>query len=257
MFLLKKIIAAFVLPPGCLVLALGGLAVYLRRRCRPAALACAALGALTWLGSTKAFSDALLLPLEGAYAVPAKPEGDVIILLGGGARPGKHFSAAEGLAPASLERAAAAAELHRRTGLPVLASAGKPFSEVSEASLAAAYLAEAGVPEKSILTEERSRDTFENAAFTLEICKAKGFSRPILVTSAYHMPRAMLLFREAGFETITPLPVGRRQPGGLAPAFNDLFPGNNSETGRALNEYLGLLYYRAYYSFRPGKKGKI
>lgn len=249
MFVIKKTIAAFLLPPGIMVLALGGLAFYLRRRCRPAALACAALAALTWLGSAKAFSDLLMLPLENAYAVPAKPEGDVIILLGGGARPGPHFSAAEALAGASLERAAAAAELHRRTGLPVLASAGKPFSEVSEASLAAAWLAEAGVPARSILTEERSRDTFENAAFTLEICREKGFKRPILVTSAYHMPRAMLLFREAGFENITPLPLGRRSPAGFDPGFNDLLPGREAETGRALNEYLGLAWYRLYFFF--------
>lgn len=247
MFLIKKIIVAFVLPPGCLVVALFALGHYLRGRCRPAALVCAGVAALTWAGSTRVFSDALMRPLEYKYSAPAKPAGDVIVVLGGGARDGDGvFSASERLAPGTLERVSAAYILHKKTRLSLLISGGTPYSSMSEAAAAAAYLVELGVPKAKIITEEASRDTVENAAFTRRICEAKGYKNIILVTSAYHMPRSMYLFKKAGFTSVTPFPIGRSSGGGHY--LRDWLPGN-PDTARALNEYLGLLYYRLKYSF--------
>ena len=248
MFVLKKIVAAFALPPGLFVLALAGLAIYLRKRCRPAAIACTALAALIWAGSTEVFSDALLKPLESAYKTPARPEGDVIILLCGGFRGGwRPFSASERLAPGTLERAAAAYKLQKETGLPVVISGGAPFSAEPEAEATAAYLRELGLPADKIVIEDKSRDTSENAEFTVRICREKGYKKIILVTSAFHMPRAALLFREAGAGELLPFPVARRTAG---PNFiNDWLPGSSFDARQALNEYAGLLYYRAYYIF--------
>lgn len=246
MFLLKKIVEAFVLPPGCLVVALLAVGHYLKGRCRPAALACAALAALTWVGSSRVFSDALLRPLEYKYSAPARPAGDVIVVLGGGARGGEAVLASENLSPGTLERASAAFLLHKRTGLPLLISGGAPFSPVSEASVTAAYLVQLGVPKAEITTEEASRDTFENAAYTRKLCEARGYKNIILLTSAYHMPRSMYLFNKAGFASVTPFPVGRENRGGHY--LRDWLPGQ-VDTAKALNEYLGLVYYRLYYSF--------
>jgi uncharacterized SAM-binding protein YcdF (DUF218 family) len=248
MFLLKKIFAAFVLPPGILVVALAGLALYLRRRCRPAAYASVALGALVWVGTTGVFCDLLLRPLENAYATPAKPEGDAIVLLCGGFRGGwKPFSASERLAPGTLERAAAAYKLQKETGLPVVVSGGAPFSAEPEAEATAAYLRELGLPADKLVTEVKSRDTSENAEFTVGICREKGYKKIILVTSAFHMPRAALLFREAGAGELLPFPVARKTAG--PNFFNDWLPGSSFDARQALNEYAGLLYYRAYYIF--------
>jgi len=250
MFFLKKIIAAFVLPPGCLVLALAGLAFYLRKRSRPAALACAALSGLVWTGSAKVFSDALMRPLEYAYSVPAEPAGDVIVILCGGSRGGgEFFSASENLASGTLERVSAAFLLYKKTGLPLLVSGGALFSEVPEAAAAAAYLRELGVPEEKILTEGASRDTKENAAFSRRICAEKDYNNIILLTSAYHMPRSVLLFNKAGFAYVAPFPVGRDAVAGGGYSFRDWLPGRRGETARAMNEYLGLLTYKLYYSF--------
>ena len=248
MFILKKIFAAFVLPPGLFVMALAGLAVYLRRRCRPAAIACTALAALIWAGSTEVFSDALLRPLESAYKTPARPEGDVIILLCGGFRGGwKPFSASERLAPGTLERAAAAYKLQRETGLPVLVSGGAPFSSGPEAEAAAAYLEELGVPRAKLLTEVRSRDTEENAEYSGGICRERGYKKAILLTSAFHMPRAVLLFDRLGGVDLEPFPVARRAGG---PRWlRDWLPGSGEDARRALNEYAGLLYYRLRFAF--------
>ena len=248
MFLLKKIIEAFVLPPGCVVVVLAGLAFYFRKRARPAAVVCAALSVLIWVGASKVFCDALLRPLERAYSVPVKPAGDVIVLLCGGFRGGgKPFSASERLAPGTLERAASAFKLYGETGLPVLISGGAPFSKRPEAEAAAAYLKELGVPEHKLITEEKSRDTKENALFSLRICGERGYKKIILLTSAYHMPRSVLLFTRTGTAEIVPFPVARRSGG---PRFaGDYLPGGGLESRLALNEYLGLLYYRLYYSF--------
>ncbi len=256
MFLLKKIIVAFVLPPGCLVVGLAGVAVYLRKRSRPAALFCAAMGVLTWVGSTKAFSDALMGRLESTYTAPAKPEGDIIVVLGGGARTSSGYSASEALSPASLERASAAAQLQKKTGLPVLITGGASAPAEAEAVIMARYLEETGVPRKAILTEEASRNTFENAEFSLKICGEKGYKKVILVTSAYHMPRAVLLFRKAGAEVV-PFPVAKRVNSGGYRSVRDYLPGNDGDVSRALNEYLGLLTYKFYYSYEGEKKGKI
>lgn len=249
MFLIKKIIAAFVLPPGCLVVALAGLAFYLRKRSRPAAIACAALGALTWAGSTKVFSDALMRPLEYGYSRPEKPEGDVIVVLSGGYYgTGGVFSASENLAPGTLERASAAFLLHKKTGLPLLVSGGAPFSSRSEASATAAYLTELGVPRDKIIVEEDSRDTFENAVFSRKLCAVKGYKKILLLTSAFHMPRAVLLFAGAGFTSIVPFPVSRHVVPGADYFFRDWLPGTQGDLSRALNEYLGLVFYKLYYS---------
>lgn len=244
MFAIKKIITSFVLPPGFMVLVLAGLGVYLWKRERRAAVFCAAVAALLWGGTTGIFSDLLLRPLENAYVQPAKPGGDAIVMLCGGFKNGgEMFSASERLAPGTLERAASAYKLYRETGLPIVISGGAPFSAGPESEAAAAWLKELGVPADRIFAEKSSRDTKENARYSVKLCGEKGYKRIVLLTSAYHMPRAVFLFGKAGAGEITPFPVSKRSG---APFFlNDWLPGNGvTEARMALNEYLGLAWYR-------------
>jgi uncharacterized SAM-binding protein YcdF (DUF218 family) len=248
MFWAKKIMEAFVLPPGIMVVALAGLAFYLRKKARTGAVVCLALAALVWVGTSKVFSDAIMAPLENAYPTPSKPKGDVIVLLCGGFRGGGNlYSASERLAPATLERAAAAYKLYQDTKLPILVSGGAPFSAEPEAEAAAAWLRELGVPQDKLLAEKSSRDTFENAEYTVKLCRERGFRRIILLTSAYHIPRAVMLFRKEGGVEITPFPVARRSGG---PRFiSDWLPGRDLDARLAINEYFGIVYYRLYYLF--------
>jgi len=51
-----------------------------------------------------------------------------------------------------------------------------------------------GIPENHILLEDESDSTFENAKYSSEIMKAKGFTSAIIVTSPYHTRRAMVIF---------------------------------------------------------------
>ncbi|MBV8654339.1 MAG: YdcF family protein, partial [Alphaproteobacteria bacterium] len=55
-----------------------------------------------------------------------------------------------------------------------------------------------GVPERAILLEPRSRNTFENAVETAQLMRSKGLKTLVLVSDRYHLPRARLLFRRAG-----------------------------------------------------------
>ena len=249
MFLAKKILEAFVLPPGIMVPALAALAAWLWKRERKGALACAALAALVWAGTSGVFSEALIRPLELSYSAPAKPQGDVIVMLCGGFKNGGDtFSASERLESGTLERAAAAYKLYRETGLPIVISGGAPFSSEPESEAVAAWLKELGVPEDKLLAEKASRDTRENAAFTLKLCADKGFRRLILLSSAYHMPRAVLLFGKPGTSEIIPFPVARRSGGPFY--LRDWLPGSGMVEARlAMNEYLGLAWYRLYFAF--------
>ena len=248
MFIFKKVAAAFLLPPGLFVAALAWLAFYLRRRSRSAAFVCLALAAAMWGYSTKVFADFVLRPLEYAYAVPDAPGGDVIVVLCAGVRvPPAYFSAGEALDNGTLERAVAAVLLHKKTRLPIIVSGGAPFSTRPEALAAGEYLREAGVSPGSIITEEAARDTYENAVFTRKLCLEKGYKKVILLTSAVHMPRAVLSFRGAGFSDLVPFPVNRISVPGEKRFFRDYLPGNGGGAGRALNEYLGLVFYRLYY----------
>ncbi len=248
MFIIKKILEAFILPPGTVVTALVLIALYLRKRSRSGAVMCAALALVCWAGATRVVSKAVLRPLEQAYSVPAKPEGDVIVLLCGGAGDVPiEITAAAALYPATMQRTYAVARLQKKTGLPVIISGGAPFSETPESVAAARYLAELGVPTDKIITEEASRDTFENAAYTLKICKEKGYKRIILVTSGYHMPRSVYLFKKAGFESVQAYPYGHLAPASRRRHLRDYLPGDSSDLSRAFNEYFGLLTYMLYY----------
>jgi uncharacterized SAM-binding protein YcdF (DUF218 family) len=111
----------------------------------------------------------------------------------------------------TLQRLRYGAFLQRRTGLPMLTSGGAPGTDSPSlaALMAAAARQEFGVPVQWV--EERSADTWENAVFSAELLKAQGVKRVLLVTSAWHLPRAAASFRAQGLEVIA-APTGFRGP---------------------------------------------
>jgi uncharacterized SAM-binding protein YcdF (DUF218 family) len=193
--------------------------------------------------------DLLLAPLERRY--PPFPDDapaiDAIVVLGGGmfdAAPDQGGRAS--LSSDSLKRCVYAFILHRRTGAPVLLSGGRSWGGgglESQAEAAASTLAKLGMPDEMVIMEGTSRTTWENARETARILAERGASRIALVTSAYHMPRAMLAFAHSGISAI-PAPTGyESEPGHLTAA--DFLPGFESlgSSFKALREYAGLLLY--------------
>lgn len=85
------------------------------------------------------------------------------------------------------------------------------FPEKREGLYVKKYLNSIHIPDSSLIIESESKNTYENAVFTkkiLDSLKMKGSF--LLVTSAYHMPRSMAVFKKAGYENITPYLTNRR-----------------------------------------------
>ena len=205
MIYLLKFGASFVLPPGIFFVLLALLAAWAwKKKERRLAAAIAAVTSAFYLLSTSIVGDALLRGLESQYTPPAEPVGDVIVVLGGGAT--KDTPDVDGIgslcsAPAS--RLLTAARLWRRIRVPVLISGGQVYADSGpEAWIGRRVLLGLGVPEADILMETESLNTTQNARYTAAMLKELGFSRPILVTSAFHMPRSVLCFQKQGIEVV-------------------------------------------------------
>jgi len=149
----------------------------------------------------------------------------------------------------SVDRLLYGAELQRATGLRILLSGGNPAqAERSEAEAMAELLRNLAIEPDWV--ESKSLNTWENAMFSAEYLKRDGVDKVLLVTSAWHLPRAVYCFRQAGIEVI-PAPTGfegdfDNEPGDWIPSSYSLYL-----SSRALREYLGLLAYRVGLA-RPG-----
>src|SRR5690606_24838751 len=101
-----------------------------------------------------------------------------------------------------------------------------------------------GVEPGRLVLENKSRNTYENAVFTREIVKPQAGETWLLVTSAFHMPRSVGLFRKAGFDVV-PWPADYRTAGneyfGLA---QDNEIDSLQNTALAIREWIGLVAYR-------------
>lgn len=88
----------------------------------------------------------------------------------------------------------------------------------------------------------------ESARFIKIICEERGFKGPLLITSAYHMRRAMFSFRKAGLN-VTPFPSGFETWPGKIYVWVDYLPSADSleKTTAAFHEYIGLFFYRIAY----------
>ena len=100
-----------------------------------------------------------------------------------------------------------------------------------------------GVPEDVIVTEEASRDTYENALYSRTVLESRGINRILLVTSAYHMRRAEAVFRAQGFEVIpSPTDYQRLVAPPLIPRWLPMVD-DLDRTSRAIHEYVGYFSY--------------
>jgi uncharacterized SAM-binding protein YcdF (DUF218 family) len=117
------------------------------------------------------------------------------------------------------------------------------YESMGEAGVAKRFFTRIGIDPGRIILEEKSRTTSENAAFTKALVSPRPGERWLLVTSAFHMPRAMGCFRAAGFD-LTPWPVDFRTRG---PEDLMRFSPRPSEGWRridmAAKEWMGLLIY--------------
>ncbi len=114
----------------------------------------------------------------------------------------------------------------------------------AEAPVMGQLFEQLGIPRERIVLETRSRTTDENARFTRELVAPEPGERWLLVTSAYHMPRSIGVFRKAGF-AVEPYPVDWRT-GGWIDAWMpfDKLSAGLARADAAAHEWVGLLVYR-------------
>ena len=250
MLLFGKLLASLILPPGGIAVTTVLALIFLVKKAkRPAVVfTCLSLFQLL-LYSSIGFADAIVTPLEIAYPAFSQPPSTqasgaiAIVVLGGGSRASSPDYGGGGLEPEAIARAAYAIQLSRRLDLPLLFSGGKPGRDTtaeSEAESARRFWIGLGIDPGRITVEGLSRDTAENALYTK---KTVGKGPVILVTSAWHMPRAMLAFKRQGIVAI-PAPTDYTRDFGQR-SFYDYLPSIKAMSicRLALHEYLGLAWY--------------
>ena len=112
-----------------------------------------------------------------------------------------------------------------------------------EAQTAERFFAAFGVATDRLVKENASRTTYENALKTAELLKSGGLENCLLITSAYHMPRSVGLFRKAGI-AFTPWPVDYRTSGVVAWSVDFTQPSLNAQLATtAAREWMSLVAY--------------
>lgn len=113
-------------------------------------------------------------------------------------------------------------------------------SSEGDADIAKRFYSDMGIDPDRLLLEPQSRNTIENAELTAPLLKANGLTSCLLVTSAYHMPRSIGLFRKAGM-TVIPWPVDYHTTGDERFGLNTFELMSNAQLlNIALHEYIGL-----------------
>ena len=137
--------------------------------------------------------------LERAYP-PAKPESlpraDAIVVLGGGIKSPTHLTPDADLTTAA-DRGWHAARCYHAGRAPLIL-----FSGVGEGPGMRRFLIDLKVPADKIVLETDSKNTYQNSLFTREKLKEIKAKRVLLVTSAWHMRRSLLVFKHMGVEAI-------------------------------------------------------
>jgi uncharacterized SAM-binding protein YcdF (DUF218 family) len=148
------------------------------------------------------------------------------------------------------DRFAAGLALARRfPDAPILLSGGSgalrdvAVGRVSEASFAKQFFLDHGISQDRLLLEGRSRNTAENARLSFALATPQDGETWVLVTSAFHMPRAMQSFEAAGWRNLVPWPVDYRTS-----RFSDQIgwdlTRNMLNLQTAVREYVGQIAYR-------------
>ncbi len=246
MIFLHKLLPIFLLPTGVvLILLLAGL--WFKRRWL---MSCAII--LLWLSSAPIISHYALRAAENwAERIPANKAltADAIVVLSGGRE------VAPGSAAVSEwvdgDRFFGGIELFKAGKAPWLVFTGgwSPGNAKArlEGDVLSEYAQEFGVPKTQILTTKKVVNTEEEAQAVVALLQAhaqKKSHRILLVTSAFHMPRAKYLFEHTGLEVII-FPVDFKSSGGDELSLLDFLPnaGSLQQTEMAWRELYGRLFY--------------
>jgi uncharacterized SAM-binding protein YcdF (DUF218 family) len=241
MFYFKKIVAPFLLPvPLCLEILILGVVLLLFTKRQKLGKAVVSIGTgLLLLFSFSPVSSYILASLEHSYPVLKGNEVRVkwIVVLGAGAFCDPDVPIGDRICEEGLYRLIEGVRLHQELPESKLIFTGKSTAP-KMAEMAAGIC---GVPVNEIMTFPEPRDTEEESSAVKSIVKD---DRLILVTSASHMPRAMVLFEKQGMHPL-PAPAGFLVKKECADPFLPM-PGPSAlqQATVAFHEYLGLIWFK-------------
>jgi uncharacterized SAM-binding protein YcdF (DUF218 family) len=192
----------------------------------------------------------LLYPLETRFPAwdASKGAPDGIIVLGGPIDADLSVTHGRPVVSASGDRIIAGAVLaHRYPNARLVYTGGNPnlvSHDAKEADYATELFEGLGIARTRLLMERSSRNTLENAEFSKAMVNPKPGERWLMVTSAYHMPRAVGLFRKAGFD-VEAYPVDwKLGKGADIFTFSNIAGDGLGRTDPAVREWMGLIVYR-------------
>lgn len=257
MFLfLSKLLPLFLYPLGlsCLLMVVALFSFWKRPRLAATAISLSLL--VLWLGSSPLIANGLVQSLE-FQNIPAGelPQVEAIVVLGGATKPALPPRPGVDLSEAG-DRVLYAAQLYREGKAPQIILSGGRIrwlgTGTPEPVDMATVIQTLGVPATAILQDSRSRNTYENALNVKQILDRQEIQAPVLlVTSALHMPRSLLIFKHLGISAIAAptdfrVTYADQQPASLLALLIDLLPEANGlqQTSSALKEYIGLAVYR-------------
>ncbi|AFY77029.1 MAG: YdcF family protein [Hydrococcus sp. C42_A2020_068] len=257
MFLfLSKLLPIFIYPLGlvsiCLVIALVMSWKKFSWEQLPIALA---LGIIL-LSSNAWVTTFLVTSLEWQNLPTDIPTAEAIVILGGAIKPS--------VKPRPMvdvneqgDRVLYAAKLYRDKKAPLIIASGGRIdwlnNDRSESADMAQLLEMMGVPSEAIIQEPNSLNTYQNAVEVKKILDEKGIRKVLLITSALHMPRSLLIFKRQGIEAIpapTDFLVSELENQFLGNSFQaivlNLLPDSDrlDKTTKVLKEYIGIAIYR-------------
>jgi uncharacterized SAM-binding protein YcdF (DUF218 family) len=233
----------FLAPPSIFILLclVGGLLALVWRRTGLAIVLISSIA--LYVAAMPAFSSYMLQKAESG--LPDSPDlrgAQAIVVLGGDMRLGDGAQTPDTLGPLTRERLVFAAVAHRRLGLPVAVTGGPGVkAHVSLGALMKRELEDTfAVPVR--WAEEKSNTTWENAMDTAPLLKADHISSVILVSQAWHLPRAIWAFERAGLHALPwPAPPTVVQ----ADTIDEFLPSAAAlqDTFRGVHELVGSFYY--------------
>lgn len=248
-YFIKFLYSTFLFPPGIIIVGLFFLCLYAFRNHRKLTKIIGAFTLVFYLCTISLLSDRLIGALEKEYQVPRSVEGDVIVMLGGGATlDTPNVNGLGHLSGFAANRLLTSAQLYQKLHIPIILSGGKVLETTGcEAEISKVILLGLGVPEDKIIIEDKSLNTTENAMYTKVLLEKYGFKQPVLVTSAFHMKRSVLQFEKAQV-SVLPYPTDYQSNIKNLFELHQLWPSAGAllNTSLALKEYVGILAAKWY-----------
>ena len=200
-----------------------------------------------WIFTTPIVSSYMVASLEQKFMpvpVDKSPTADAIVVLGGSIA-GPDSPRIDIELTDNSDRILHSARLYRAGKAPIVFAAGGAMDTQPEAYAMKALLVEWGVPEKNVVIETESLNTYQNAVNTKPLLDKQGIKRILLVTSAIHMPRALATFQALGINAI-PSPTDYLEVDLKNYEIKDFLPDIDAlgKTSMVIKEYLGLMVYR-------------